>query len=74
MAKHIFFRVGKLKFHGEAQSFLGDILLGVSAIGIFGYSFFNLIAGGLGIHTDLTNILVMAVGGITIIQVRFWKH
>lgn len=62
-------RVGKLKFHGEAQSYLGDVLLGVSATGIFAYSLFNVIAGGLGIHTDLTNLLVMAVGGITIIQV-----
>jgi hypothetical protein len=60
-----------MKFHGEDQSFLGDILLRVSAAGIFAYSAFNVVAGGLGVHSDLRNILVLAVGGITIIQVRF---
>jgi hypothetical protein len=59
-----------MKFHGEDQSFLGDILLRISACGIFVYSVFNVIAGGLGIHSDLRNILVMAVGGITIVQVE----
>jgi hypothetical protein len=59
-----------MKFHGEDQSFLGDILLRVSAAGIFAYSAFNVVAGGLGVHSDLRNILVLAVGGITIIQVR----
>jgi len=62
--------VQKLKFHGEEQSFLSDFLLRISAAGIFVYSAFNVIAGGLGIHSDLKNILVMAVGGITIVQVR----
>ena len=62
-------RVQKMKFHGEDQSFLGDILLRVSAAGIFCYSVFNVVAGGLGLHSDLRNLLVMAVGGITIIQV-----
>ena len=46
-----------------------DILLRVSAAGIFAYSVFNVVAGGLGVHTDLRNILVLAVGGVTIIQV-----
>jgi len=63
------YRVQKMKFHGEDQSFLGDILLRVSAAGIFAYSAFNVVAGGLGVHSDLRNILVLAVGGITIIQV-----
>ena len=67
-----FFRVQKMKFHGEDQSFLGDILLRVSAAGIFAYSVFNVVAGGLGVHSDLRNLLVMAVGGITIIQVQPW--
>jgi hypothetical protein len=59
-----------MKFHGEDQSFLSDILLRISAAGIFVYSVFNVVAGGLGVHSDLRNILVLAVGGITIIQVR----
>ena len=59
----------KLKFHGEDQSFLSDVLLRVSAAGIFAYSVFNVTAGGLGLHSDPKNILVMGVGGITIIQV-----
>jgi hypothetical protein len=59
-----------MKFHGEDQSFLCDVLLRISAAGIFAYSAFNIVAGGLGLHSDLRNILVMAVGGITIVQVR----
>ena len=59
-----------MKFHGEDQSFLGDNLLRFSSSGILAYSVFNIVAGGLGVHTDLRNLLVFATGAITIIQVR----
>ena len=63
------FRVQKLKFHGEDQSVLGDVLLRFAAIGMFAYSTFNIVAGILSVHTDPKNLLIMAVGGISIIQV-----
>ena len=59
-----------MKFHGEDQSFLGDTLLRFASTGIFAYSTFNIVAGGLGVHTDLKNLLVFATGAITIIQVK----
>ena len=58
-----------MKFHGEDQSFLGETLLRFASCGIFAYSTFNIVAGGLGVHTDLKNLLVFATGAITIIQV-----
>jgi hypothetical protein len=61
--------VQKLKFHGEEQSVLGDFLLRFAAIGMFAYSTFNIVAGGLSVHSDPKNLLVLATGGITIIQV-----
>ena len=64
-----FFRVQKMKFHGEEQSVLGDFLIRFASIGIFAYSTFNMVAGGLGPHSDLKNLLILATGGITIIQV-----
>ena len=64
-----FIRVQKMKFHGEDQSILGDLLLRFSSCGIFAYSTFNIVAGGLGSHTDLKNLLIFASGAITIIQV-----
>ena len=62
-------RVQKMKFHGEDQSILGDLLLRFSSLGILSYSVFNIVAGGLGPHTDIKNLLVFATGAITIIQV-----
>ena len=59
-----------MKFHGEDTSILGDKLLRFASTGIFAYSTFNIVAGGLGVHTDLKNLLVFATGAITIIQVR----
>merc|ERR1719150_1589025 len=50
-----FIRVQKMKFHGEDQSILGDLLLRFSSLGIFAYSVFNIVAGGLGPHTDIKN-------------------
>ena len=60
-----------MKFHGEEQSVLGDWLIRFAAIGIFAYSTFNVVAGGLGVHSDLKNLLILATGGITIIQVWY---
>ena len=60
-----------MKFHGEDQSFLGETLLRFASCGIFAYSTFNIVAGGLGVHTDLKNLLVFATGAITIIQVIY---
>ena len=74
---HIFFRVQKMKFHGEEQSVLGDFLIRFASIGIFAYSTFNMVAGGLGPHSDLKNLLILATGGITIIQVfqlYYWSN
>ena len=48
---------------------LGDVLLWFAAIGMFAYSTFNIVAGILSVHTDPKNLLIMAVGGISIIQV-----
>ena len=59
-----------MKFHGEEQSVLGDFLIRFASIGIFAYSTFNMVAGGLGKHSDLKNLLILATGGITIIQVH----
>ena len=67
---YFYFRVQKMKFHGEDQSFLGETLLRFASSGIFAYSTFNIVAGGLGVHTDLKNLLVFATGAITIIQVE----
>ena len=36
---------------------------------MFAYSTFNIVAGGLSVHSDPKNLLVLATGGITIIQV-----
>ena len=65
-----FLRVQKLRFHGEDQSALGSNMLLLSACGIFSYSTFNVVAGGLSRHDDLKNVLVFAAGAITIPQVR----
>ena len=62
-----------MKFHGEDQSILGNALLLLSACGIFGYSAINIIAGGLGVHSDMKNILVFGTGIITIPQVSLDK-
>ncbi len=59
----------KLKFHGEDQSILGDFLIRFAALGMFAYATFNCVAGALSVHTDLKNLLILATGGITIIQV-----
>jgi hypothetical protein len=64
-----FHRVQKLKFHGEDTSSLGNVMLVFSSCGILAYSTFNVIAGGLGRHNDIKNLLVFGTGAISIMQV-----
>ncbi len=59
----------QLKFHGEDQSSLSNVLLILSACGILGYSALNVIAGGLSRHNDIKNLLVFGTGAISIMQV-----
>lgn len=58
-----------MKFRCEEQSNLNDILLRVSAFGLFIYSVFSLIAGALNAHKDDQNLLVTITSSIAILQV-----
>lgn len=58
-----------LKFRCEEQSNLNDILLRVSAFGLFIYSVFSVIAGALNAHKDDQNLLVTITSSIAILQV-----
>ena len=51
---------------------LGDTLLRFAAIGIFAYSTFNIVVGALSVHRDPKNLLILATGGISIIQVPIY--
>jgi hypothetical protein len=62
-------RVQSLKFRAEQQSDLNDILLRVSAFGLFVYAVFSVIAGSLA-FTHEPNLLVMITGLLSIVQVR----
>lgn len=62
-------RVQQLKFRSEEQSDLNDILLRVSAFGLFVYAVFSIIAGALGAFTSEPNLLVMITGILSIAQV-----
>ncbi|KRT80262.1 hypothetical protein AMK59_8058 [Oryctes borbonicus] len=62
-------RVQHLKFRIEEQSDLNDILLRVSAFGLFLYATFSVIAGSLNAFTKEPNLLVMITGALSIIQV-----
>jgi hypothetical protein len=64
------YRVQSLKFRAEEQSDLNDILLRVSAFGLFVYAVFSVIAGSLA-FTHEPNLLVMITGLLSIVQVRF---
>lgn len=64
-----FCRVQSLKFRCEEQSNLNDILLRVSAFGLFTYNVFSLIAGALNAHKDEQNLLVTITSGVAILQV-----
>ncbi|XP_047519171.1 proton channel OtopLc isoform X2 [Pieris napi] len=62
-------RVQSLKFRSEEQSDLNDILLRVSAFGLFTYAVFSVIAGGMGAFTHEPNLLVMITGCLSVLQV-----
>lgn len=64
-----FIRVQGLKFKGDEQSDLNDILLRVSAFGLFVYAVFSIIAGSLTALTSEPNMLVMITGVLSIVQV-----
>jgi Na+/proline symporter len=67
------FRVQNLKFRCEGSSNLNDILLRISAFGLFIYSVFSVIAGALNLvnqtHLDDQNLLVTITSSIAILQV-----
>lgn len=63
-------RVQHLKFRIEEQSDLNDILLRVSAFGLFLYATFSVIAGSLNAFTKEPNLLVMITGALSVIQVN----
>lgn len=64
------YRVQGMKFRTEEQSDLNDILLRVSAFGLFIYAVFSVIAGALNAFTHEPNLLVMITGLLSIAQVR----
>ncbi|XP_069998634.1 proton channel OtopLc isoform X5 [Penaeus vannamei] len=64
-----FFRVRQLKFHGEREEELDDILLMVSAFGLFAYAVFSAVAGSLSAYTKEPNLLVMVTGILSVLQV-----
>nr|CAD7574806.1 unnamed protein product [Timema californicum] len=64
-----FIRVQNLKFRAEEQSDLNDILLRVSAFGLFVYAVFSVIAGSLAAFTHEPNLLVMVTGLLSVFQV-----
>nr|XP_022921030.1 uncharacterized protein LOC111429368 isoform X3 [Onthophagus taurus] len=64
-----FIRVQSLKFRIEEQNDLNDILLRVSAFGLFLYATFTVIAGTLKPTTREPNLLIMMTGTLAIVQV-----
>lgn len=64
-------RVQGLKFKTEEQSDLNDILLRVSAFGLFTYAVFSVIAGHRKAFTVEPNLLVMITGILSVFQVSF---
>lgn len=65
----IFCRVQSLKFRIEESSNLNDILLRISAFGLFLYSVFSVIAGALNILESDQHLLVTVTSGVAILQV-----
>ena len=59
-----------MKFYGEREEELDDILLMVSAFGLFAYAVFSTVAGSLSAFTEEPNLLVMVTGILSIVQVR----
>ncbi|KAK9873107.1 hypothetical protein WA026_020836 [Henosepilachna vigintioctopunctata] len=64
-----FIRVQRLKFKTEEQTDLNDILLRVSAFGLFLYAVLSIIAGHLNAFTKEPNMLVMITGCLSVVQV-----
>ncbi|XP_056646059.1 proton channel OtopLc isoform X2 [Diorhabda sublineata] len=64
-----FIRVKSLKFKKEEQSDLNDILLRISAFGLFLYAVFSVIAGHLHAFSQDANLLAMITGILVVIQV-----
>lgn len=64
-----FCRIQNLKFKAEEQSDLNDILLRVSAFGLFIYAVFSIIAGSLAAFKHEPNLLVMVTNGVAVLQV-----
>lgn len=60
-----------MKFRCEEQSNLNDILLRISAFGLFVYSVFSVIAGSLNAFESEPNLLVMITGILAVAQVVF---
>jgi len=65
----VFFSVKNLKFRCEEQSNLNDILLRISAFGLFTYSVFSVIAGSLKFLESEPDLLVMTTGAVAVFQV-----
>ncbi|XP_047739391.1 proton channel OtopLc isoform X8 [Hyalella azteca] len=64
-----FCRVRQLRFHGEREEELDDILLMVSAFGLFAYAIFSAVAGSLSAYTEEPNLLVLVTSSLSILQV-----
>ncbi|XP_074038413.1 uncharacterized protein isoform X2 [Leptinotarsa decemlineata] len=64
-----FIRIQSLKFKTEEQNELNDILLRISAFGLFIYAVFSVIAGHLNAFTEEANLLAMITGILAILQV-----
>uniref|UniRef100_A0A6A7FUC1 Otopetrin-2-like isoform X9 n=1 Tax=Hirondellea gigas TaxID=1518452 RepID=A0A6A7FUC1_9CRUS len=64
-----FCRVRQLSFHGEREEELDDILLMVSAFGLFAYAIFSAVAGSLSAYTEEPNLLVLVTSILSILQV-----
>lgn len=62
-------RVQSLKFRCEDQSNLNDILLRISAFGLFVYSVFSIIAGSLNALESEPNLLVCVTSSVAVLQV-----
>lgn len=66
------FSVSKLKFRCEETGNLNDILLRISAFGVFIYSAFSIIAGALNIdpyNIHEPSLLVTATSSVVVLQV-----
>ena len=58
------YRARELQFHSDHQEELGNILLRVSAIGIYAYSLFSMIAGALTPPTTEEPPLLVLINGL----------